>query len=103
MIRVIIEHKAKNAEKLVEVIREVRNEAMKQKGYITGETLAGTSDPNNILVISTWENLGDWNAWDTSEARLKLKPQINELLTEPYKVRTFHYYLIKDKKLWSIF
>ena len=103
MIRVIIEHKAKDTEKMIEVIREVRNEAMKQRGYIMGETLVNTEDSTNVLVISSWESLDDWKAWDKSETRIKMKGRINELLKEPYTVRTFHYYLIKNNKVWSVF
>src|SRR4030042_3763988 len=103
MVRVIIEYKAKNVEKLIDVIREVRTEAMKQRGYIIGETLVSIDDPNYVLVISTWDSLDDWKAWDTSETRLKLKPRINELLIESYTARTFHYYLIQQKGVRTIF
>lgn len=103
MVKAVIEHKARDTEKLIDVIREVRNEAMKQRGYITGETLVNTEDPSNVLVISTWENLDDWKAWDTSEKRLEMKPRINELLIEPYTARTFHYYLIQQKRVRTIF
>jgi heme-degrading monooxygenase HmoA len=103
MVRVIIEYKAKNVEKLIDIIREVRTEAMKQHGYIIGETLVSADDPNYILVISTWDTLDDWKAWDSSETRLKLKPRINELLTEPHSSRTFHYYLLQQKGIRTIF
>ena len=103
MVRVILEHKAKDTEKLIEVIREVRNEAMKQQGYITGETLVNTEDPTNVLVISTWDSLNDWRIWDSSEVRVQLKARINKLLTEPYTTRTFHYYLINHKGVRTIF
>lgn len=106
MVRVVIEHKVKDiqlVEKFIDVIREVRNEAMKQKGFITGETLVNIDDPTNVLVLSTWESSDDWNGWDTAEIRLKLKPQINELLSEPYSVRKFHYYLVQQKRVRTIF
>jgi heme oxygenase (mycobilin-producing) len=103
MIRVIIEHKTNNIEKLVAALLITRNEAMKQRGYITGETLVNTDDPSNILVISTWETLDYWKVWDTSETRTAMKVNINNLLTEPYTVRTFEYYFIKDKRVFSSF
>lgn len=106
MVRVVIEHKVKDiqlVEKFIDVIREVRNEAMKQKGFITGETLVNIDDPTNVLVLSTWESADDWNGWDKAEIRLKLKPQINELLSEPYSVRKFHYYLVQQRRVRTIF
>ena len=106
MVRVIIEHQAKDAkdvERLIEVIRELRNEAMKRSGYITGETLVNTEDTCNILVISTWQNADDWQAWDTSETRIKITQRMNPLLAEPYTVRTCRYYLVRQNRVWSTF
>ncbi len=106
MVRMVIEHKVKDValvEKFIDVIRQVRNEAMKQKGFITGETLVNVDDPTNVLVLSTWESVDDWNGWDTADIRLKLKPKINELLSEPYTVRKFHYYLVQQKRVRTIF
>ena len=103
MVRVIIEHKARDTERVIDIIRELRNEAMKQPGYITGETLVNTEDTSNVLVISTWQNLEDWKAWDTSETRLKITKPIKQLLVEPYTVRTYRYHLVREKRVWSTF
>ena len=106
MIRVIIEHQVKDAkdgETVIEAIRELRNEAMKRPGYLTGETLVNTDDDCNILVISTWRSLEDWKEWDTSELRGKITQKINALLVKPYTVRSFQYYLVREKRVWSTF
>ena len=105
MVRVIIEHqaKAKGVERVIDIIRELRNEAMKQPGYITGETLVNTEDASNVLVISTWQNLEDWKAWDTSKTRVKITQPIYPLLVEPYTVRTYRYHLVREKRVWSTF
>jgi len=101
MVRTVLCHKAKDPEKLMAVIRDVRNEAMKQKGYITGETLVSTDDPSNVVVITTWQSPEDWNAWDTSEKRVKLNERINELLEEPYQIRTYRHDLVREGRVWS--
>lgn len=103
MVRVIIEHKTKDPARLIELIRELRNEAMKQPGYITAETLVSTEDTSNILVITTWQSVKYWDAWDKSEARGKLTQEIKELLTEPYKVSTYHYQMVRENRVWSTF
>jgi heme-degrading monooxygenase HmoA len=105
MVRVVIEHKIKSPKYLdqaIEVIREIRNEAMKHHGFITGETLTNVDDPTNMLVISNWESREAWDAWDKSEKRVELNPLINELLSEPYSVRIFQYYMIQRKRVMSI-
>jgi heme-degrading monooxygenase HmoA len=105
MVRVVIEHKIKSPEyvdKAIDLIREIRNEAMKQRGFITGETLTNVEDPTNMLVISNWDSRDAWDVWDKSEKRVKLNPCINELLAEPYSVRIFEYYMIQRKRVMSI-
>ena len=105
MVRVVIEHKVKSPEyvdKAVDVIREIREEAMKQHGFFIGETLTNVDDPTNMLVISTWESREAWDAWDKSKRRVELKPRINELLSEPYSVRIFEYYMVQRGRVRSI-
>ena len=105
MVRVVIEHRIKSPEhvdKAVDLIREIRAEAMKQHGFITGETLTNVDDSTNMLVISTWENREAWDAWDKSKRRVELKPLINELLAEPYSFRVFEYYRVQRGRVSSI-
>ncbi len=102
MVRIIIEHKTKDVDGLITLLWRLRTEAMKQRGYITGETLVNIEDLTNVLVISTWEKVEDWDAWNTSEPRTTLTKPINDILLEPYKVRKFHYYLAKEKRVWSL-
>jgi hypothetical protein len=45
------------------LIVELRAHAMKQSGYISGETLKCIDRPGEYLVISTWQSLDDWNKW----------------------------------------
>ena len=107
MIRVMIEHKVKdanNTEPAIEAIRQLREEALKQPGYLTGETLVNTEDPCNVLVISNWRSVEDWHNWDVSEVRSKFtKERINPLLAEPYTVRSFEQLLSKGKRVWTTF
>ena len=105
MVRVVIEHKIKGPEyldKAIEVIREIRNEAMKEHGFITGETLVKVDDRLKMLVISNWETRESWDAWDKSPKRIALNPKINELLSEPFTVSIYEYYMIQRKRVMSI-
>ena len=99
MVRVFVEHKTHDPEKLMDVIKELRNEAMKQLGYITGETLVNFEDPTNILVISTWQKAEDWDAWNNSENRHNITEKIKELLDEPYSVRLYHYSVVRQNRV----
>ena len=44
MITVSIEHKVKSVPGILPMLRELRAEAMKAKGYVTGVTLIGVED-----------------------------------------------------------
>ncbi len=91
MIRVIIERHAKNPLRLLPLFRDIRAEAMKQPGYISGENLVDTEDHSNIIVISTWQSLKDWKTWYGSEARTRLDQRIQPLLAEPARIKTYRY------------
>ena len=106
MIRSIVEYQlndTKDLEHLISIFQKIRNEAMKRPGYITGETLVNTEDACQVLVISTWHSLKNWQDWCTSEARLKITKQFEPLLGKPYTVRTYQYYLKREKRVWSTF
>lgn len=106
MIRVLVEHNAKSkadAEKAIDVIHQLRNEAMKQPGYITGETLINSEDPENVVVISTWNKEENWHTWDTSKIRIEITQDINPLLKVPYTVRIYLFATAKSGRVNSIF
>ena len=87
MIKVIIERQLKPGEELYSLLRELRAAAMHQPGYVTGETLVSTEDRSDILVISTWQSLEHWKAWEASASRARLYEQIQLLLVVKPKVK----------------
>lgn len=106
MIKVIVNHYTKSkedSEHLVGIILQLRNEAIKQTGYITGETLVNIEDPLNVMAISSWDKKEYWNAWDTSEVRTNITQQALPLLKEPYIVSIYDYATVKAGRVLSIF
>ena len=84
MVRVVVRRHLKEGKKadLMPMLRELRRAAMKQPGYITGETLASTENPSIMAVLSTWQSLEAWKAWEKSEPRATLYKKIEPLLVE---------------------
>ena len=71
-VKIIIKRNVKQghqARKMVPLLLQMRSHAIKQPGYITGETLCDLENPGNCLVISTWETGDDWDRWKKSEER----------------------------------
>lgn len=79
------------ARKMIPLFREMRASAATQSGYITGETLRSMDNPEEFMVISTWQSSEDWNKWLKSEDRNKVQSQIDELLGGETHYEIFHY------------
>ena len=47
--------------------------------YLNGETLIGFDDPQNVLVISTWQSNDNWLKWKEDSGR-----EANEALLQQY-------------------
>ena len=67
----------------VELLKDVRSHALKQPGYISGETLVNHYDPCNITVVSTWQTIDDWIRWQESDERSAKEDQIEGLQEGP--------------------
>ncbi len=67
----------------LEMLNEVRSHALKQPGYISGETLVNHYDPCNIIVVSTWQSIDDWIRWQESDQRSGKEDQLESLQEAP--------------------
>ena len=75
--------KKDKTQEAVELLKDVRSQALKQPGYISGETLINHYDPCNITVVSTWQTIDDWIRWEESDERSAKKDQLEGLLEGP--------------------
>ena len=64
---------------VVALLTELRTEASKQPGYISGETLRSTERADQLLVISIWEDEKDWHQWAMSDERRALQAQVDAI------------------------
>jgi heme-degrading monooxygenase HmoA len=89
--KVIIERSvsADNQGEVAELLKDLRAQAIHQQGYVSGETLFSVDRPGTHLVISTWENLRDWKAWEKDPKRLEMVSRIEALLDSPSKASVF--------------
>jgi heme-degrading monooxygenase HmoA len=67
----------------VELLKDVRSQALKQPGYISGETLINHYDPCSITVVSTWQTIDDWIRWEESDERSAKEDQLEGLQEGP--------------------
>jgi heme-degrading monooxygenase HmoA len=67
-------------EQLTPLLIELRSCALKQPGYISGETLIRVDDPSEHLVISTWDSQEHWNQWLQNPARAEIQARVDACL-----------------------
>lgn len=79
------------AKELIPLIRKLRIFAIKQKGYISGETLKSLDIPDSFLVISKWRSPEDWEKWLLSDERQEIQKKIDTLLGGNTEYEMFHY------------
>jgi heme-degrading monooxygenase HmoA len=71
------------ATQLRPLLIKLRNLAMNQPGYITGETLKRIDRPGQNMVISTWNSMEAWRQWAVNSERESVQTQIDALLGQP--------------------
>lgn len=71
------------------LILELRAHAMKQPGYISGETLKCIDRPGEYLVISTWDSYDDWHSWLNSGERRELEHKIDSITGKGTEYSTY--------------
>jgi len=91
--RMVPESKAK---KMIGLFKKVRALAMEQPGYISGETLKSFDEPDQFLVISSWQSSKDWENWLISPERQEIQKQIDALLGGNTKYEMYHYGFIES-------
>jgi len=79
------------ARKMIPLFRQMRASATEQPGYITGETLRSLDNPDEFMVISTWQSSDDWNSWLKSNERKEVQNKIDALLGGETQYEIFHY------------
>ena len=78
-------------EALLPLIMQLRTLATAQPGYISGETLRNVNNSEEYLVISTWQSIDDWKAWESGKERSEIQSKIDSLLEEKTEYEIYHY------------
>ncbi len=91
MVKVLQERwvNRKDSERLKGLLQDLRAAALRQPGYVTAETLYRGDDPLCVLVIATWMTREHWEAWATSEERMRLADLIIPLLLEEPNITVY--------------
>jgi len=69
--------------KVNEILVELRVLAMRQPGYISGETLLSATEQGTTLVISEWTSINGWFEFASLPERMELLDRMRPWLAEP--------------------
>ena len=88
MIKVMIERRI--AEDLAELYHQKASStlqtAMSTPGFISGESLQNSADPNHRIIFANYRSLDDWMAWYQSTERKEIINQLRPMLLEDEKI-----------------
>jgi len=79
------------ARSMVPLFRKMRSLAMNQDGYISGETLRNINNPEEFIVISSWQSSEAWVRWLKSSERQSIQGEIDALLGGQTQYEIYHY------------
>ncbi len=90
-VKVLIERRVKKGyEELVwDMLRDLRGQAVRQKGYLYGETWRSLDDPRVFLVSSTWGCREYWEVWVNDDFRKRMEERIRAYLRKTGTIRVF--------------
>jgi len=91
MVRILIERYCRTNKEmeLESLLIDLRAKAMRQYGYISGETIRDVDDPLHWVTISTWTDADLWKVWETSYERREIAAYKRQLLVRPEKKTIF--------------
>jgi heme-degrading monooxygenase HmoA len=77
--KILIKRKFNKGKKneIIALLREIRAMAMQQPGYISGETLSSTDQPQTLMVIGSWQDLESWQNWQENNTRKTLEQMLS--------------------------
>ena len=65
------------------LLRELRSNATRQPGFISGQSVIDAFSPTRVMTITTWTSMAAWEAWENSPERVSITSRIVGLLQEP--------------------
>ncbi|MBC8434128.1 MAG: antibiotic biosynthesis monooxygenase [Desulfobacterales bacterium] len=91
-VKVLIKRKVKEGKlnEASKLLTKARYNAMGQQGYISSETLSGCDDPNNVVVVSMWQRIENWNQWKNGDLRAENETAFEAFIDGPTEYETYN-------------
>jgi heme-degrading monooxygenase HmoA len=73
------------------LIREIRSLVPQQPGYLSSEYLKPVDNPKEIVTISSWYSLEDWQNWLDSRERQEIQSRMDAIPGVRTEYEVFRY------------
>ena len=90
-VKIVIERTVSpdNQGEVAELLKDLRSKAIRQPGYLSGETLFSVDRSGTRVAISSWESLREWRDWEKNPERTAIVDKVEKLLKTKSKVSIF--------------
>lgn len=90
-IKVLIkrQYKPESFGQVSALLNRARYDAMGMQGYISSETLTDLYEPGQVVVISMWQSVEDWQKWIDSPKRSEFAAEMRHLMTGPEQIEIY--------------
>jgi quinol monooxygenase YgiN len=91
LVKIFIKRRFKKGKvkEISAILRDFRAGAMDKPGYVSGETLVSYEDPQNVLVIGTWQDMESWLAWKDNPKRKEFEAMLEIYQEGPTRYEAF--------------
>ena len=80
-IKIFIKRKSPSGDgaELNHLLQKLRSLTLEQTGYVSGETLTRIDEPGEVIVVSTWNSVENWNKWVNDPRRIHIQTEVDKL------------------------
>ncbi|MBL0714494.1 MAG: antibiotic biosynthesis monooxygenase [Desulfosarcina sp.] len=91
LVKIFIKRRFKKGKvkEISAILKDFRVGAMDRLGYVSGETLVSYDDPQNVLVIGTWQDMESWLAWKDNPRRKEFESMLEMYQEDPTEYEAF--------------
>ncbi len=95
-MRILVWHEARGeGERLTELYRQISDALADAPGLLGNELLRSVAGPDGFLIMSEWESLAAFRAWDATPAHLLTAP-LRTYRAANTRARTYEMYEVVD-------
>ena len=74
-----------------ELIRKMRSLVPLQSGYLSSEYLKPVDNPKEIVTISSWYSIEDWQNWFESDERRQVQSRMDDIAGVKTEYKIYRY------------